>query len=447
MDEIEKDTYRQHRRAFLFEGVLNSLIAAAPAIAVRNLHATPFDVMLITMAPGVAQLVSFFFAGAFDAIDRRKLILYPALFGRLPLAFLLLAGDLWLFIALLMWQAIMVVPITAGWNSLLRVNYTNETRGSLYGRAVRYGHLSSALIALALGLWLDENPRAFQYAYPTAAAAGVMACWLFTRIPLRPGAPSAVRAPRFDVLYAVRVLSADSAFFRYQVGFFFYGTAFMVIMIAKPLYATHVLDASNTVQLGANALWGIAIVLFTPYMGRVMDRSNPATLTAISFALLVLHSLVLCFATTTAIYLVAESIFGVAMAGVLISWNMGPVAFAGPGEAGRYTGVHAALVGVRALLGHPLGFAITNYAPYWTAFPVALVFFLVATIVMIRLRPAMHERLAAERLASREAELRAIAVAERIGDGAGEVDLGETRPKTPDAAPSLAGGSQEKPCS
>ena len=51
------------------------------------------------------------------------------------------------------------------------------------------------------------------------------------------------------------------------------------------------------------------------------------------------------------------------MTGVMILWNMGPVAFAREGEAMYYMAVHVFLVGIRGLIGHPIGGWIAYAAP------------------------------------------------------------------------------------
>jgi len=74
-----------------------------------------------------------------------------------------------------------------------------------------------------------------------------------------------------------------------------------------------------------------------------------------------------------------------------ILWNLGPIAFAREGEGMQYMAIHVALVGVRGLLGHPVGGVITEYAsdPRWVILFCGAVW-LAAALVMRRLGRRMR---------------------------------------------------------
>ena len=60
---------------------------------------------------------------------------------------------------------------------------------------------------------------------------------------------------------------------------------------------------------------------------------------------------------------VAFAVFGVGMAFIHFVWNLGPVAFARGQNPLPYTSTHAALVGLRASVGFPIGYALTKIFP------------------------------------------------------------------------------------
>ncbi len=392
MEPIERRTYDLHVRAAMFEGAFNAVVASASDVATKNLGIGPYEVMLITMAPSVAQLSSLVLARLIEAGDRRSLFLYPAVLGRLPLSLLLFTSDPWVFIVLLVLQSFAAVPIIYAVNSLFRVNYRDEVRSTLYSRAARFGHIAAGIVLVGFGYWLEREPRAFQWVFPLAALAGGIACYFFARMPVPPGATPSVGAARVDVLFAARILSRDRLFRIYEIGFFVYGLGFMTGITAKPLFAVNQLKLSNQELLWARALFSVVIVLATPWMGRVMNRLNAAGLSGLCCAALSLQALILALAEGAAAYFVAEAIFGLGMAGILVTWNIGPVNFATPGEAMRYMGVHVALVGVRGLIGHPAGALIAEHSQPRYAFPVACVLFAAAAVIMFRLRPRLVPR-------------------------------------------------------
>jgi len=394
MDAIEKDTYRLHTRAAFFEGAFGAVLASVADVARKGLGADTLLITLITMAPAVTQCLALFVAGRVAAAHPRRLIRGAGLVGRLPLLVLLVRwDDPWLLLVLVSVQALSMVPIISAWNGILRSNYTAESRGRIFGRAARYQSLAGAIAIIASGVWAERDPDAFRLLYPFAGVIGAWACVLFASVPRREGriaAPSGVRLSSAGTLIAV--LRRDPRFLRYQVGFFFYGMGFMALATAKPFITVDVLELDWAVLLGARAIPYLAGIAFSPYFGRLLDRIGQARVGAISFGGLVLYGIALSLARDAVTFCLAEVLFGIAMTGVTIIWNMGPIAFAKEGEAMQYMAIHVSLVGVRGLLGHPVGGLITEYAsdPRWV-----ILFcggaWLTAALVMRRLGRQMRE--------------------------------------------------------
>ncbi len=394
MDRIEQDTYRLHRRAALFEGAYAAILWSAPEIARKALGAGHLLITLIVMAPAVALSFSLFAAGRVSATHPRRLLRTSALVGRLPILLLLIwTNNPWFLLAIVTIQAFAFIFIISSWNGVLRTNYTDANRGRLFGRASRFQSISGAVVVLASGLWAQQNPEAFRYFLPIAAVFGIVACFVFSRVPLREqsqAAPPAVRLSSARRL--IGVLKNDRRFLQYEVGFFFYGMGFMALGTAKPFITVDVLELDWLVLLGAKAIPSLAGIALAPFYGRVMDRIGAPRLGAIAFGGLVLYGIALALATGPVSYCVAEAVFGVVMTGVLIIWNMGPVAFAKPGEAMQYMSLHVALVGLRGILGHPIGGWIAHSAGdprYVIIF--SSIMWITGSVVMWRLGVRMRE--------------------------------------------------------
>lgn len=397
MDRVERYTYHFHVRAAVAETMFTSLVWSASDVAARNMGAGPLEITLFTMAPGVAQIVSIFISDRLARIDRRKLLLWSGFLGRAPIFLVFFYYDLWTFLTLLTIQSFAQVPIIAAWNALLRSNYTDKLRGTLYGRASQIAAVFSGSAALGAGFWLDYDPEAVRWIYPGVGVLGILSCWIFARVRTRPGMVPAGTGPSPSSLFSFKdVLLKDRVFRIYEIGFFCYGVAFMAAITAQPLFAAQELQLSNTQMLGARAIFSLCLVLGTLRMGKLMDRVGPARLASICYALLACYVIVVSHATGGVSYLLSQVIFGVAMSGVHIAWNMGPVTFAPIQEAARYMGVHMALVGVRAMIGHPVGglmVSITGQARYVYLFSMA--FFIIAAWTMARLAsdPETQERM------------------------------------------------------
>ena len=74
---------------------------------------------------------------------------------------------------------------------------------------------------------------------------------------------------------------------------------------------------------------------------------------------------------------------------------MGSISFAPPGRGGYYQGLHVTLVGLRGLIGPPLGWVVLNVSGYRAVFITAICFFLAAaasSALLWRRRQAAEEK-------------------------------------------------------
>jgi MFS family permease len=413
LDQIEKQTYRFHVRAILFEGVFGGLMWSTGEIARKALGVDTLLLTLIVMAPSVSMGAVLFFGNWISRTGPRRLLRRAATLGRLPMLLvgLLLVPSIgdwwrtesgkelvpWLFLVLVTIQALASVPITAAWNGVLRGNYTDENRGSLFGHAQRWGSLLSGIGTLGAGVWLHYNSDAFPWLYIIAAIAGWAACFIFSRVPLRSREKSATDAPKIDSARALwRILSRDRRFLTYEIGFILYGTGFMALVTAKPIWTVDAefLNLSWPVLLGTKGLVSLAAVILTPYFGKMLDRIGPGWLSGGAYSGLVLYAILLAVADSTASFIVAEIVFGISMSAVILAWNVGPISFASINEGREYMAVHVALVCVRGLIGHPIGGFLSEATgdPRYV-FGFSMVLWVIAAAVMFSLGkgPARRE--------------------------------------------------------
>lgn len=405
MFDLEKQTYRFHVRAILFEGIFGGLMWSTGEIARKALGVDTLLLTLIVMAPAVSMGSVLFFGGWISRTGPRRLLRRAATLGRLPLALvgLLLVPGIgewarteqgqqivpWFFLVLVTISSLATVPITSAWNGVLRSNYTDEQRGSLFGLAQRWGSLSSGVCTLGAGIWLHYQNEAFPWIYLVAALSGWLACHIFAQVPLRDRDVATGDTPKINSAQALwRILAKDRKFLRYEIGFVLYGIGFMALITAKPIWSVDAqfLHLSWPVLLGSKGVISFVMILLTPYFGRTLDRIGPGWLSAGCFLGLALYALLLSLATSPTDFIVAEVVFGIAMSGVILAWNVGPLSFAPENQGREYMAVHIALVCVRGLIGHPIGgiVAETTGDPRYV-FGFSLVCWIIASVVMFSL--------------------------------------------------------------
>jgi MFS family permease len=137
------------------------------------------------------------------------------------------------------------------------------------------------------------------------------------------------------------------------------------------------------------------VSLTSPAFGWLMDRWDAVRLSVIGFAILIVFGGVLVLSRTIGHVYAAFSIYGLAMGAVNIAWTMGPILFARDRDAASYMGVHVTMVGIRGLIGNPIGLLILETAGSRAAFGVATGLFVVATVLMMDLRRRMRAHAAA----------------------------------------------------
>jgi hypothetical protein len=184
-----------------------------------------------------------------------------------------------------------------------------------------------------------------------------------------------------------RILRADRAFLAYESAFFLYGLGFLMNLPLVVLLITDRLHLSY-----GQASWArfvvppVMMVLFSPVAGRLLDRSHSSTMMAVACFLLAVHSVLLAVAGGIGLLLLSYFIFGVAMTGVNLAWNLGPVQFARTErDSMDYMGVHVTLTGLRGALAPLLVIGAKRFLGLTAGFAVSTAFFLAATLLMARL--------------------------------------------------------------
>ena len=305
-------------------------------------------------------------------------------------------------------------------NALYQANYATGERGRLFSRVSQVAAVVTVAVSAALGWLYDGDESFFRVAYPVAglAAAAGSLTWYRTRWRRRattddavPAAPAPVGALPRPVVpaamarvghgllgpfrAALRLFAIDRDFLAFEASFMLYGLGFMMLQPVLPLFLIDDLgvDYSQASRM-KGVLFYATMISLLPLAGRLNDRLGSLRVAASSFALMSAFPLlllgvvpVLAFGRGSGIALVyvAYAVFGAAMAGINVSWTLGPLALAGRRSAERYMGTHVALVGVRGLIGFPLGLVLLRLAGSSAVFAAALAFEIAAATIMARL--------------------------------------------------------------
>jgi MFS family permease len=334
----------------------------------------------------------------------------PRLFGRLgwfakgPLLLVALAdvastgpegrghGDAWLFVlaVLLVYNA--EAAFTPHRNALMRANYPLEIRGRVYGMITSVAVLSAMGAAILAGILIDRDARWARVVFPTAAVLGLVAHAMLARIRWRRegGEPPPSEA-RMGFLEALRdgwtstwrTLRDDRDFRDFEVNFILYGLGLLAAVPLIVAFAEKDLGLSAVQWTAADRfVLPMTQLLVFPLVGRLTDRMGVVRVGALAFAVVGAFFVAMLFVTGPRSLTAAYVLYGVCMAGVNVSWALGPMLFAPPGAAHHYAAVHMAMVGIRSAMGPVLGYLVATQASFHAALVMAAGFEAVAVARM-----------------------------------------------------------------
>ena len=388
-------------RAAFLEGLVQGVISLNEFVAKKTMGASDAVITVLVMAQPISLFFSAYWSNFLLGRDKRPTFLIFGVLGRLSLFIVLAVHGGVGFASVIVFATLMIGAIIPAQNALFQTNYAVAERGRVYGVATAVQAIATIGAAVVAGRLYDQRTDGYRWAYSAAAILGFASCWVFYKIRFRhrkTGAPGAVAdrpglarevrsSLRSPFAGSVTILRHDRGFRRYETAYMSYGLAFMMLQPVIPIFLVERLHVDYAQASNARGLIFYSMVfLFSPIFGRVLDRHDPVKLSIFAFLLLSLFPIALMFATSVGAVYGAFVVYGIAMAAVNIGWTMGPIHFAGRNDSAAYMGAHVALVGVRGVIGGPLGmFIYRSTGTPRATFAAATALFLIGSMLMASL--------------------------------------------------------------
>jgi len=397
---LARTTARRYWLAQFFQGLWFTGQILFPFVLAKSLNAPGWLVTLSVVMETTGMVAGLYWGGIMQTGGRRRALVWGGLAGRaVLLAMVMVVSPGW-FVLLLVPVYLFGSMVYPAQNSILQENIPAARRGDVFGRGASVMHGTAAACSVVVGLTLDADPLAFRLIYPVLGVLGFGYPLILSTIPRpaagegeRPGGPQAPPARSnlaaalwHPFVQARDTFRRDRAYLWYQLNFTVYGIAFIMLVPVIPLYFNRELHLPYQDIAQARILIGsLGLAFLGPLAGRLSDRIHPVRLCALSFGWVVMYPLMLVagpaleFSPSATAY-AAFAIYTVGMAGVNITWNVGSIAFAPPGQGGHYQGIHVAMVGLRGILAPILGYAILSALGYREVFVAAAALFLLAAV-------------------------------------------------------------------
>jgi MFS family permease len=398
MKPLERQTALLLLWSSLFNGVVQSLNQTQDIIARKALHATAVQLTIMAMIWPVSNLLSIWWGRLFEKSSHKsRYFILVGVLGRLTLIYgLWLTGmnEFMLLLGLMFSFNSVLIPAQ---NSIYQRNIDSRRRGKVYGYAVSAGLVITVGFTFLAGRLLDIHEQSYRLILAMTALAGFISALLLSFVKIQEPEQQAKR-PAADWISSLRdplkqtlaLLKANKPFASFERSFSIYGMGFIILQPVLPIFLVDMLKLSYTGNFVAKGIISQLPMLFlSPYLGKWHDKLHPFRFISVFFGLLALFPLLILLSSLTlkwhlasvVIVYLAYLVFGLAMTGVNIAWNMGSIFFAGQEDAGVYQSVHVTLTGIRGIAAPLLALLLLNTLGLTSVFIASACFLITASCV------------------------------------------------------------------
>lgn len=379
-------------------GVVFAMMQFGEVIARKSLGASEFQVTLLTMVMPVTLLTSIWWGRLLVGRDQRLVLWLSAVVGSVALA-----SGLWLesvghlFVIFILFFLTMALQGTARNRVFQQYIASNET-GGFFGLSQGLRMALAAVLAAGGGWWMDRVDQGWKPLFLFVAVIGFISVAAMASVKTGRGDINSIRECKNWLIgpwrNVIRLLKRRPDFLRFEAAFMLYGIAFMMTLPVVPIFLVDDLALTyTTIGVAKGTIFSVVMIIAVPLFGRLFDRSTPHRLAVVMFALLSLYPTTLLLSkyaehTTRLVMLyLSFAIFGIAMSGVMLLWNLASMRFSGREEdAGLYQSVHLAATGVRGLFAPFFGYLVMQTLGKNTALLTAAALWILAAAAMIAAR-------------------------------------------------------------
>jgi len=412
LTSLEKKTFKFHLIYSILEGIVVGVLALNEYVFIRSLRGSPYLLaFLIQFSVVVFLLLIFTNEFLKRAKNKRKMLQKVALITRVPLILILLFPknvDVfitnpyyhYIFLALFLvfyLESPVTYPTT---NLFLRRNYSHEHFSRLFSFALSIYVLVSLIVTFVYGVLLDLDPYAFTYILPVIAVIGVLSIFSLAKIDYF---KEDTKLPSRSLLGSVKestknmylIVKNNKPFRNFQIGFMFYGFAYMMMLPVTTLFFQQVLNLNYSSVAFYKNSFNLVAVLLIPLFGKLIEKIDPRKFAAFTF-LLIAFSII--FLALTEFYQNYVEIFGVKLYFLLILyilffgiftgmmtllWRIGSVYFCKDEDVDIYQSVHLSATGIRGAIAPLLGVFFLEFFGFFTTFLIVILtlFFTIAIMI------------------------------------------------------------------
>ncbi|MFO7811082.1 MAG: MFS transporter, partial [Candidatus Delongbacteria bacterium] len=284
----EKVAYKLHLTAEIFEAFSIGAIALHEFVFLKSLDGESYLVGVLLQVSLVVMLFSILFNQLIRRTDdKKKLYKISIWITKLPLFLLLFftpetRGEIffhYFFIGIYLSYSLTKPLMMPLMNMILKQNYRPENFGSLYSKAATAKKLIVVGATFGIGSLLDYYSYSFRYIYPASAVLSIIGGYIFLKIPYRDRAND-IKKPLIKSLAGsvesmAAVVKKNKPYRDFEIGFMFYGFAFMTGFPVMTIFFDSVLGLNySSVAFYKNQATLLSLAVL-PFMGGYIGRTDP----------------------------------------------------------------------------------------------------------------------------------------------------------------------------
>jgi len=401
---LEKKTFILHIISQFFNGIALGIFILQDIVLKKTLGGSNLEVMMLMLFLHSSNLVSMYGSEIVNrSYNRAKSIITIGFVGNSCLLILPILEYRWFYILCLVLIAITNSLLLSIWSIVFKHNYTDSNRSKLFSYASSLQIAVLLVTTTIMGNYLDLNAGLYKIMFPAAGICGMITFYYLAKMVSlsmddykgrSDNARSYFTLNDYKDIIAmpgktlVRILKYNRSFLRFEIYFFLYGMAFMILTPVVPVFLVDNLHLSySPISFAKGLVFHSALIVFTPLMGRYHGMGNPAKFCGYVFLLLALYPVTLVSANyvninTEVIVYISYFFFGLAMSGVSIAWSLSSIYYSPKNEVSTYQAAHVTLTGIRGVFSPAIGYFVMNLFAIEYAFFLSAILFILSSVFM-----------------------------------------------------------------
>ena len=332
-----------------------------------------FSVALVTGAPYFSNLLSVFWVRLSKGKSKARLV------SNLSVVFCLCAflmgfvefteSGLVLFITLLIvaricWSGVLTIR-----SNIWRANYPRFIRGKVTAKLATLASLIMSISAISVGWLLDWNFAFFQIIFVSFSVLSVFGAYRYRVLAVRHQQKEISKEnnskEKTTLKSVFSLLKTNKPFAKYMLSMFILGSGNLMFMAPMIVYLNEHTELLKLDQILISTAIPLAFIpLAVNWWAKLLDGNHVFHFRSIhswAFVFALFVFLIAQLTLLTPLYYIASIIYGIAIAGGVIGWNLGHNDFVGKGSPMDYMAIHVTLTGVRGLLMPIVGISLYQY--------------------------------------------------------------------------------------